>query len=337
MMVIMRDGATDEDIQGVIDKLHEIGAEAHLSRGEFRTIIGAIGDREKISEIPLAALQGVENVIPIMKPYKLVSREFHPENTVVRVGPVEFGSGKFVVIAGPCAAENEEQVIASARAAKDAGAHILRGGAFKPRTSPYSFQGLGEEGLRLLARARELTGLPVVTEVVDTRQVVLVSSYVDMLQIGARNMQNFLLLREVGMQKKPVLLKRGMSNTVEELLMAAEYIVGGGNSNVVLCERGIRTFENATRNTLDLSSVPLVKRSSHLPIIVDPSHATGKREIIPALAMGALAVGADGVMVEIHPDPRKALCDGPQALEFDEFNQMMVELKAVAPTLGRSI
>jgi len=337
MMIVMRDGASEQEIQGVIDKLHAIGAEAHLSRGEFKTVIGAIGDREKISEIPLAALPGVEKVIPIMKPYKLVSREFHPESTLVKVGPVEIGGDYFTVIAGPCAVENEEQVIASAKAAKKMGASILRGGAFKPRSSPYSFQGLGEEGLRLLARARDITGLPVVTEVVDVRHVVVVANHVDVLQIGARNMQNFLLLREVGMQQKPVLLKRGMSSTVEELLMAAEYIVQGGNTNVILCERGIRTFETATRNTLDLSSVPIVKNLSHLPIIVDPSHATGKREVITALARGALAVGADGVMVEIHPDPKAALCDGPQSLDFEQFGEMMEELKTMAPPLGRIV
>jgi 3-deoxy-7-phosphoheptulonate synthase len=337
MMIVMKDGATEDQINEVIDKLHGIGAEAHLSRGEFKTIIGAIGDREKISEIPLAALPGVEKVIPVMKPYKLVSREFHPEGTVVQVGPVQLGSKGFVVIAGPCAVENEKQLISAAKAAKEAGAHILRGGAFKPRTSPYSFQGLGEEGLKLLARAREATGLPVVTEIVDVRHVVMVSSYADMLQIGARNMQNYLLLREVGMQHKPVMLKRGLSSTIEEMLMAAEYIVRGGNNNVVLCERGIRTFETATRNTLDLSAIPLVKKQSHLPIVVDPSHATGIRETIAALSKGALAVGADGVMVEMHPDPKAALCDGSQSLDFDEFAGLMQELKAVAKPLGRTI
>ena len=337
MMIVMKDGATEEQINGVVEKLHFIGAEAHLSQGQFKTIIGAIGDREKISEIPFAALAGVENVIPVMKPYKLVSREFHPEGTVVQVGPVQFGAQGFVVIAGPCAVESEKQLISAAEAVKKAGAHVLRGGAFKPRTSPYSFQGLGEEGLKLLARAREVTGLPVVTEIVDVRHVVMVSNYADMLQIGARNMQNFLLLREVGMQDKPVMLKRGLSSTIEEMLMAAEYIVRGGNNNVVLCERGIRTFETATRNTLDLSAVPLVKQLSHLPIVVDPSHATGKREIIAALSKGALAVGADGVMVEMHPDPKAALCDGPQSLDFEEFAGLMEELRAVAAPLGRTI
>ncbi len=337
MMIVMKDGATEEQVEGVVEKLHSIGAEAHLSRGEFKTIIGAVGDREKISEIPLAVLPGVESVIPVMKPFKLVSREFHPEGTVVRVGGAELGGKKFTVIAGPCAVESEEQVVAAAKAVKAAGAHILRGGAFKPRTSPYSFQGLGEEGLKLLALAREITGLPVVTEIVDVRHVDLVSEYADMLQVGARNMQNFLLLREIGLQQKPVMLKRGLSSTIEEMLMAAEYIVRGGNKNVVLCERGIRTFETATRNTLDLSAIPLVKETSHLPIIVDPSHATGKREIIAALSRGAMAVGADGIMVEMHPDPRAALCDGAQSLDFTQFEKMMAELTNLAPALGRTL
>ena len=333
----MRDGATETEVEGVIVKLHEVGAEAHLSRGEFKTIIGAIGDRDRISQIPFEALPGVETVIPIMKPYKLVSREFHPEGTVVKVGGAELGGDTFVVIAGPCAVEGEEQMISAARAAKEAGATIVRGGAFKPRTSPYSFQGMGEDGLKLLALARQETGLPVVTEVVDVRHLELVCEYADMIQVGARNMQNFLLLREVGLQEKPVMLKRGLSNTIEELLMAAEYVVRGGNAQVVLCERGIRTFETATRNTLDLSVVPLVKNVSHLPIIVDPSHATGKHELIAPLSKGAMAVGADGVMVEMHPDPKAALCDGPQSLTFGEFESLMSELKALAPALGRKI
>jgi len=337
MMIVMRDGSSDEQVQAVIDKLHEVGAEAHLSRGEFKTIIGAIGDRERISLIPFEALDGVDSVVPIMKPYKLVSREFRQEYSVVKVGPTEFGGESFVVIAGPCAVESEEQMIATAKAARAAGAGMLRGGAFKPRTSPYSFQGMGEEGLKLLALAREETGLPVVTEVVDVRHVELVASYADMLQIGARNMQNFLLLAEVGMQEKPVMLKRGLSNTIEEMLMAAEYVVRGGNAGVILCERGIRTFETATRNTLDLSCIPLVKELSHLPIIVDPSHATGKHELIAPLSKGALAVGADGIMIEIHPDPRAALCDGPQSLPLEEYALLMDELRALAPALGRKM
>ena len=337
MMIVMRDGSSDEQVQAVIDKLHEVGAEAHLSRGEFKTIIGAIGDRERISLIPFEALDGVDSVVPIMKPYKLVSREFQQEYSVVKVGPTEFGGESFVVIAGPCAVESEEQMVATAKAARAAGAGMLRGGAFKPRTSPYSFQGMGEEGLKLLALAREETGLPVVTEVVDVRHVELVASYADMLQIGARNMQNFLLLAEVGMQEKPVMLKRGLSNTIEEMLMAAEYVVRGGNAGVILCERGIRTFETATRNTLDLSCIPLVKELSHLPIIVDPSHATGKHELIAPLSKGALAVGADGIMIEIHPDPRAALCDGPQSLPLEEYALLMDELRALAPALGRKM
>ena len=337
MMIVMRDGSSDAQVQAVIDKLHEVGAEAHLSRGEFKTIIGAIGDRERISLIPFEALPGVDSVVPIMKPYKLVSREFRQEYSVVKVGPTEFGGESFVVIAGPCAVESEEQMIATAKAARAAGAGMLRGGAFKPRTSPYSFQGMGEEGLKLLALAREETGLPVVTEVVDVRHVELVASYADMLQIGARNMQNFLLLAEVGMQEKPVMLKRGLSNTIEEMLMAAEYVVRGGNAGVILCERGIRTFETATRNTLDLSCIPLVKELSHLPIIVDPSHATGKHELIAPLSKGALAVGADGIMIEIHPDPRAALCDGPQSLPLEEYALLMDELRALAPALGRKM
>ncbi len=337
MMVLMKPGATDEDVQGVVEKLQEVGAEAHVSKGEYRTVIGAIGDRDVITEIPFEALPGVEKVIPIMRPYKLVSREFKGEDTVVEVGPVSIGAGKFIVIAGPCAVESEEQILESAQVAKDTGASILRGGAFKPRTSPYSFRGLGEEGLRMLARAREVTGLPVVSEVMDVRDVALVSRYVDILQIGARNMQNFMLLSEVGLQKKPVMLKRGMSATIEELLMAAEYIVRGGNSNVFLCERGIKTFESATRNTLDLSAVPLIKSLSHLPVIVDPSHATGIRELVAPLTRGALAVGADGVMVEIHPNPSKALCDGPQALRFDDFRKMMEELRPLAKAMDKEL
>ena len=337
MLIVMTDEATDRHVEDVVDKLHKVGAEAHISNGEFKTLIGAIGDRERISQIPFEAMPGVEKVIPIMRPYKLVSREFKPQGTVVKVGPVELGGDTFVVIGGPCAVESEEQLMASARAAKKMGVQLLRGGAFKPRTSPYSFQGLGEDGLKLLAMAREETGLPVVTEVMDTRHVEMVAGYVDMLQVGARNMQNFLLLKEIGLQEKPVLLKRGMSSTVEELLMAAEYIVRGGNSSVVLCERGIRTFESATRNTLDLSAVPLVKHQSHLPIIVDPSHATGRKELVMALARGSLAVGADGVMVEMHPDPGGALCDGPQSLTFEQFEEMMAELRAIAPSFGKNL
>ncbi|MDD5748549.1 MAG: 3-deoxy-7-phosphoheptulonate synthase [Actinomycetota bacterium] len=337
MMIIMKDGAEEEQIQNVVDKLHEVGAEAHLSKGLYKTVIGAIGDREKIQQVPFEAFPGVEKVIPIMRPYKLVSKDFKREGTIVEVGPSSIGGKEFCVIAGPCAVETENQVLECARIAKEGGAKILRGGAFKPRTSPYSFQGLGEDGLKILAEAREETGLPVVTEAMDPRHVDLVSKYVDMIQIGARNMQNFLLLKEIGEKDIPVMLKRGFSNTIEEFLMAAEYVLRGGNRKVALCERGIRTFETATRNTLDISCIPIVKRESHLPIIADPSHASGKRDLIIDLAKASIAAGADGVMVEIHPDPGKALCDGPQALTFDEFFQMMDELRNISAAVGRTI
>jgi 3-deoxy-7-phosphoheptulonate synthase len=335
MVIVLHEGATEEDIQELVDLLHGVGAEAHISRGEFRTVIGVIGDREMVMQMPFEAYPAVEKVVPIMKPYKLVSREFQEEPTVIEVGGARIGGGTFTVIAGPCSVESDEQVVAAARAAKEAGAGLFRGGAFKPRTSPYSFQGLGEEGLAILARAREETGLPIVTEVLDVRDIELVSRYADVLQVGARNMQNFLMLREMGYLDKPILLKRGMSSTVEEWLMAAEYILKEGNSKVILCERGIRTFETSTRNTLDISAVPTVKEVSHLPIVVDPSHATGVRELVPPLCKAALAAGADGVMVEMHPRPREALCDGSQSLTIDGFKKMMDELKGLASFLGK--
>lgn len=329
MVIVMKMGAREEDVQTVVEMIRQVGLEVHVSRGQFHTIIGVIGDDEKVLQLPFQAHPMVDRVVPIMKPYKLVSREFRPEPTVVRVGEVEVGRD-FVVIAGPCSVESEEQVVETARLVKEAGAHLFRGGAFKPRTSPYSFQGLGEEGLRMLALAREVTGLPVVTEVLDVRDIELVYRYADVLQVGARNMQNFLMLKELGRQDKPVLLKRGMSATVEEWLLAAEYILREGNHRVILCERGIKTFETGTRNTLDISSVPLVKMNSHLPVIVDPSHATGVRELVPPLARAALAAGADGVMVEVHPRPQQALCDGAQSLTPAEFRAMMEELSAWA-------
>ncbi|MGQ9537159.1 MAG: 3-deoxy-7-phosphoheptulonate synthase [Actinomycetota bacterium] len=335
MVIVMRSGATEQEIQEIVDLLHEKGLEAHVSRGEFRTVIGVIGDDELVMQVPFQAYRSVERVIPILKPYKLASREFREEPTVIRVGDVRIGGGTFTVIAGPCSVESEEQVVESARIAKEAGARLFRGGAFKPRTSPYSFQGLGEEGLRLLARAREETGLPVVTEVLDVRDVELVYRFADVLQVGARNMQNFLMLRELGKQEKPVLLKRGMSATVEEWLMAAEYILKEGNTKVILCERGIKTFETGTRNTLDISSVPAVRGVSHLPVFVDPSHATGVRDLVPPLCLAALAAGADGVMVEMHPRPREALCDGAQSLTPEGFRSMMEELSRLAAFLGR--
>ena len=335
MVIVLREGASEEDIAELVAVLREVGAEAHVSRGEFRTVIGVIGDRERVMQMPFEAYAAVEKVVPIMKPYKLVSREFQEEPTEVRVGNAVFGGGTFTVIAGPCSVESEEQVVEAARAAKEAGADLFRGGAYKPRTSPYSFQGLGEEGLAMLASARDVTGLPVVTEVLDVRDIDVVSRYADVLQVGARNMQNFLMLRDLGMQEKPILLKRGMSSTIEEWLMAAEYILKEGNKDVILCERGIRTFETVTRNTLDISSIPAVKNFSHLPIIVDPSHATGVRELVTPLCMAALAAGADGVMVEMHPNPREALCDGPQSLTIDGFKEMMDELNELAVFMGR--
>ncbi|MDI6874130.1 3-deoxy-7-phosphoheptulonate synthase [Candidatus Solincola sp.] len=335
MVIVMRSGATEQEIQEIVDLLHEKGLEAHVSRGEFRTVIGVIGDDELVMQVPFQAYRQVERVIPILKPYKLASREFQEEPTVIKVDGVEIGGGTFTVIAGPCSVENEGQVVESARIAKEAGARLFRGGAFKPRTSPYSFQGLGEEGLRLLARAREETGLPIVTEVLDVRDVELVYRYADVLQVGARNMQNFLMLKELGRQDKPVLLKRGMSATVEEWLMAAEYILKEGNSKVILCERGIKTFETGTRNTLDISSIPAVKGVSHLPVFVDPSHATGIRDLVPPLCLAALAAGADGVMVEMHPRPREALCDGAQSLTPEGFRSMMKEVSRLAAFLGR--
>jgi len=334
MIVVMSRQAGETEIENVIKRLKGLGFDIHLSRGVERTIIGAIGDRKAVAAEDLEAMDGVEKVVPILQPFKLASRDFKPENTVIRVGEAVFGGGDPVIIAGPCAVESREQILAAAEVVKRAGGKMLRGGAFKPRTSPYSFQGLEEEGLRLLAEAREKTGLPVVTEVMDPRDVPLVASYADVLQIGARNMQNFQLLREVGKIRKPVMLKRGPSATLEEWLMAAEYIMSGGNYEVILCERGIRTFEKYTRNTLDLSAVPAVKHLSHLPIVVDPSHGTGRWRLVPPMAKAALVAGADGIMMEIHPKPEEALSDGPQSLTFDRFEQLMVELARLVQALN---
>jgi len=310
MIVVMRKGASEDDIQRVMERLRELGFSVHLSRGVERTVIGAIGDKKPERVQQIEAMEGVEKIVHILQPYKLAGREFHPEPSVVSVGPVRVGPDTLTVIAGPCAVESEEQILTVAEAVKEAGATMLRGGAFKPRTSPYSFQGLAEEGLKLLAMARERTGLPVVTEVMNPQDVELVASYADVLQIGARNMQNFPLLREVGRTNKPVLLKRGLAATIEEWLMAAEYIMSAGNHNVILCERGIRTFETATRNTLDLNAVPVVKHLSHLPIIVDPSHGTGKWPYVIPMARAAVAAGADGLIVEVHPRPEEAVSTG---------------------------
>jgi len=335
VIIVMDHHASDDKIETVISRLEKAGFQIHLSRGVERTIIGAIGDKTRLGDIGLEALPGVEKVVPILQPYKLASRTFHEEGTVIRMGAIEIGGDTVHVAAGPCAVESREQVLETAEIVKKAGATMLRGGAFKPRTSPYSFQGLEEEGLKFLAEARELTGLLVVTEVMDVRTVPMIAEYADIMQIGARNMQNFSLLREVAKVDKPVLLKRGPSATVEEWLMAAEYIMSGGNYNIILCERGIRSFENYTRNTLDLSSIPVVKHLSHLPVIVDPSHAIGKWRFVPSMAKAAVAGGADGLLVEVHPNPSEALCDGPQSLTPANFEKLMFELKQVAAAVGR--
>ena len=331
----MEHRASQETVDAVITRLEQLGFDTHLSVGVERTIIGAIGQKRPEYIEQLGAMAGVERIVPILQPFKLAGREFHAEPSQVQVGAVTIGGDELVMMAGPCAVESEAQLIEIARDIKAAGAHMLRGGAFKPRTSPYSFQGLEEEGLRILATAREETGLPVVTEIVNPRDVELVVQYADMLQIGARNMQNFTLLREVGRSRKPVLLKRGLSATVEEWLMAAEYIISSGNDQVVLCERGIRTYETGTRNTLDLSAVPAVKHYSHLPIIVDPSHGTGRWRYVTPMAKAAVAAGADGLMVEVHCRPEEALSDGAQSLTPENFRELMQAIKSVAEAVGR--
>jgi 3-deoxy-7-phosphoheptulonate synthase len=335
MIVVMKNDATMSEISSIIKTLESMGLKPHPTRGAERTIIGVVEAREDTDFGPLEREAGVEQVIPITKAYKMVSREFKPENTVVRVNGVSVGGDGFVVMAGPCAVEGSEQVLAAAHAVKKAGGHILRGGAFKPRTSPYSFQGLGEEGLKILLAAKKETGLPIVTEVISPELVPLVSEYADILQVGTRNMQNYALLEAVGKVRKPVLLKRGMMSTVEELLMAAEYILSSGNQQVILCERGIRTFERATRSTLDISAVPVIKRNSHLPVIVDPSHAVGQTEFVTSMALAAVAAGADGIIVEMHPCPETAWCDGVQSLPFDLFDKMMDGIRKVAAAVGR--
>jgi 3-deoxy-7-phosphoheptulonate synthase len=345
MIIVLRPDSTDQQIEHVVARIRDLGFTPHLSRGEMRTIIGVIGDETKLQVQPLSAIPGVEQVLPILKPFKLASRELHHEPSVVVVGadagpgvrPARIGGGALALIAGPCAVESAEILDTIAGAVKEAGANILRGGAFKPRTSPYSFQGLGEEGLKILRDVGHCHGLPVVTEVMDPRQIDLVVRYTDMMQIGARNMQNFDLLREVGQTRTPVLLKRGMSATVKDLLMSAEYILSAGNPDVVLCERGVRSFEDSTRNMLDLSSVPNVQGQSHLPIIVDPSHATGRPDLIPAMARAAVAAGADGVHIEVHSCPEKALSDGPQALLPRQYAALMQEMRKLIEVVGKTI
>ncbi len=336
MIIVLKPNSTQTEIDHVLDRIRELGFKPHLSQGEHRTIIGVIGDENKLQAEPLAAIAGVEQVLPIMKPFKLASREFNKKDTVVVVGKVRIGGGAMAMIAGPCAVEGREILDDIAGKVKKAGANLLRGGAFKPRTSPYSFQGLGEEGLKILRDTGHKHDMPVVTEVMDPRQIPLVERYADMFQIGARNMQNFDLLKEVGQTKKPVLLKRGMSATVKDLLMSAEYVLSEGNPNVVLCERGVRSFEDSTRNMLDMSAVPNVKGLSHLPIIVDPSHATGRPDLIPSMACAAVAAGADGVHIEVHSCPEKALSDGPQALLPPRYAEVMQRMRQLAEVMGKT-
>ncbi len=338
MIVVMKKKATDAQIDQVIEWIESVGYRTHPSRGVERSIIGAVGDERGKGQLKsVENLPGVEKVVPILKPYKLASREFSEADTVIPVGDMRIGGPSFVVMAGPCSVESEEQLMESAYIVCKGHAQILRGGAFKPRTSPYSFQGMEEEGLKLLKKASERTGLPVVTEVMNTTEVDLVASYADIVQIGARNVQNFALLKRVGQIRKPVLLKRGMMTTIEELLMSAEYILDSGNDQVILCERGIRTFETATRNTLDLSAVPVLKGLTHLPVIVDPSHAAGHWRYVIPLARAAVAVGADGIIIEVHPEPEKAVSDGAQSLKPEKFYRMMEELRAIAGVMGKEM
>jgi 3-deoxy-7-phosphoheptulonate synthase len=337
MVVVMAPDATPQDVTAIVDLVRAAGGDAFVSRGVSRTIVGLVGDGDEFGSLNLRSRSGVLDVVRISAPYKLVSREHHRPRSVVDVAGVPIGPDTLTVIAGPCAVETPEQTLAAAKMAQAAGASLLRGGAFKPRTSPYAYQGLGEAGLRILADARAETGLPVVTEVVDPATVELVASYADMLQVGTRSMQNFALLQAVGAAAKPVLLKRGMSATIEEWLMAAEYIAQRGNLDIVLCERGIRTFETATRNTLDISAVPVAQRLSHLPVIVDPSHSGGRRDLVLPLARAAIAVGADGLIVDVHPDPRQALCDGDQALVEADIRELASIASNLSPLMGRTL
>jgi 3-deoxy-7-phosphoheptulonate synthase len=331
MIIILKPGCKKKQIEGVVKQIEALGLKAHVSTGVERTVIGAIGDeRDKVELQNLEVIPCVERMVPILKPYKLASREFQKERTVVKIKRAAFGGGRFGVIAGPCSVESEKQIVKAAEGVKKAGGRMLRGGAFKPRTSPYSFQGMETEGLKLLAKARKETGLPFVTEVINAESAREAAEYADMLQIGARNVQNFSLLKTVGRLGKPILLKRGMSTTIQEFLMSAEYILSEGARDIVLCERGIRTFETATRNTLDISAVPVIRELSHLPIIIDPSHASGIRQYVAPLGYAAMAAGADGLIVEVHPHPEKALCDGPQSLDLREFGDFMARLKSLA-------
>jgi 3-deoxy-7-phosphoheptulonate synthase len=338
MMIVMKEGASKEQIDAVVERVESVGAAAHVSQGEGLTVIGAIGDRERIANLALDGTPGVDRVVPIMKPYKLASRQFkHGESTVVEVDGRQVGGSQFSMIAGPCTVESRHQLLSTAEAVKDGGASMLRGGAYKPRTSPYSFQGLGDEGLRLLREAKETTGLPIVTELMDPRDLEQVLEVADVIQVGARNMQNYTLLAEIGRSGRPVLLKRGLAAQVEELLMSAEYVLKEGNDKVMLCERGIRTFETATRFTLDIMAIPVLKELSHLPVVVDPSHAAGKRDLVLPLSLAAAAAGADGIIVEVHHDPEAAVCDGPQAVPADSFRDYVEQVERVASIVGKEL
>jgi 3-deoxy-7-phosphoheptulonate synthase len=337
MIVVMKTGSSKDEVNGVTKRIENIGLKAHVSEGVEHTVIGVLGQVFPELRDSLELLPGVEQVIPVTKPYKLASREFHPRDTIVELKGVAIGGNEIVVMAGPCAIESEEQLLTTAQAVKAAGATVLRGGAFKPRTSPYQFRGLGESGLKLLAQVGKETQMPIITEVMSPAHVDLVAKYADILQIGARNMQNFILLDEVGKTKKPVLLKRGLASNIQEWLLAAEYVLAQGNEQVILCERGIKTFETYTRNTMDVSSIPIIEKVSHLPIIADPSHATGKWYLVPPLALAAVAAGADGLLIEVHPNPDLALADGPQSLTFDNFRLLMSQLLPIAKASNRTL
>lgn len=337
MIVVLNNSEDERNLQRVIKLLNDKGFVTEIVRGTEKTIVGAVGDKSRLIDIPIESLEGVEKVIPILAPYKLASREFKPHDTVVQVGDLYIGSTEIIVMAGPCAVENKEQLLESARIVKKSGAKILRGGAFKPRSSPYSFQGLEKKGLEYLALAREITGMPIITEVIDARSLEMALDYADIMQIGARNMQNYSLLQQVAQAGKPIVLKRGISASIEEWILAAEYILKEGNPNVILCERGIRTFETYTRNTLDLSAIPAIKQLTHLPIIVDPSHSTGKWRWVQPMALGAVASGADGLLIEVHPNPAEALCDGPQSLNAETFDKLMQSLAPVSRAVNREL
>ncbi len=337
MIIVMKHNAAAEEISQVVDHVESLGFRAHLSRGEERTIIGMIGDERPLDPEHFEVFEGVERVVRILHPFKLASRDFHPEDSVVKINGISVGTQQVVVMAGPCSVESRAQMMETAAAVKTAGAHILRGSAFKPRTSPYAFQGLGLKGLELLREARDEFQLPIITEVMSPQDVTLVAQYADILQVGARNMQNFALLHAVGEIQKPVLLKRGLMSTIEELLMAAEYILSHGNQRVMLCERGIRTFETATRNTFDINAIPVLKSLTHLPVIADPSHGTGKWELVAPIARGAVAAGADGVIVEVHCDPAHALSDGAQSLKPDKFTALVADVRRIAAAIGRTV